>query len=169
MVHVLLSIFPVHVAALLLLARSSHPLIGRDRVSLVAFFGRRKHLRNWRQLGLAWRTEKPPLGSGEEVPRLSLTPYRLVINYRRSRSLLSHKGDSIHDVRKIFGYLDPPPLPLVTVSHQLILFFRMIFREPPPPPTADVICWKAPKGTQLEAAEGGLNSRDGSLCNDWSN
>ena len=40
------------------------------------------------------------------------------------------KGPYLYDVRNIFGYLDP--LPLYTVTNQLILFLSSAFWGPPP-------------------------------------
>ena len=47
------------------------------------------------------------------------------------------KGASIYDVRNIFGFFDP--LPLVTVTNQLILFLLTAFWGSLPPHTADII------------------------------
>ena len=45
--------------------------------------------------------------------------------------VICHKGASIYDVRKILGFLDPPP----PLSEFYVLFVRKIgvFSDPPPP------------------------------------
>ena len=49
---------------------------------------------------------------------------------RRYRSLIEGKGATRYDVRKFFGFVDPPPCPHLKLPPLL----RLLFHEPPPPP-----------------------------------
>ena len=51
----------------------------------------------------------------------------------RERHLLKGRDSHLYDVRKSYGLLDPPPLPLVMYRDQLILLLSFAFWGPPSP------------------------------------
>ena len=125
---------------------------------------------------LELRDVKRPLGAPLEIPPPQYVRHYLVMSsakkthcvpallpatphiaaFTPSITLLNisswHKGASIYDVRKIFGFVDPLP-PLLTNRNQLMLFLLSAFWGPTSSLPVRTSYMEGPKPSSLKLAE----------------